>query len=296
MKFIEITGTDTDLVGEELQAAACGTVERFDAATDHGRAAASSATTPTLFATDRTIILDNADKVTVAYARQLADSTTNVTVIFTGDKQLTAPVRKALPGIERHLHPLPTVKTADQWVRDTASSAGVTLPADWIRRLGVLATDQVAAHRIRQAQRLFAGAGTHTPTTEQLDAFLGDLTGDTPFWALGDAISRGDKAAVISIGLDDPIPALTIATTRLARICAALEQAADDLPKLLGLSPAAARMLLHGFKGTPERANQAFQTLIEAELNARTLTDPELVRASALTACVTAAELLNGDS
>lgn len=298
MRFIEITGSDIDLVQESfndtIRSLPARTADRFDAAVDHGAAAVDAVSTPTMFDPVRVVEVTSPHKVTVAISRKLALLKSDGVVIFHGSTGLSPAVRKTLPDLEQHTFSLPTARESYQWVSRRAEHAGVAIPASVQRDLAEAAPQPIGAHRIHSVIEVMRRAGTLSPTPEQVHAVAGDLSVDTPLWVCADAVMRGDVSHALPAPDVDPIANLSVVATRMIRACVALEQdvPAGDLPKLLGISPAASRMLLKGVRVGPERVLHAYKIVADAEVACRSTADPVLVSSLAADACVRAAELL----
>lgn len=298
MRLLEITGTDTGgvqrAVAATLSNAGVSQLDRVDAASDKGDGVVRAARTRSLFSASRNILVSTPEKFSVASARELAKVPVDGIVIFAGEKPLSAAVRKALPGLEQHLFPLPAARAAHSWMRDRSAEYGVQFPSDSMNLLAAVAPEPLGAYRVRQLLELCAAAGLVEPPSSLVQDLVADLQAPEAVWVFSDAVARGDVARALPPADLEPIAALSMLGKRLAQIGVLLEgQAAQgELPGLLGTSPGAVRMMLKDVSASREAVARAFSLVAEASLQCRFADDSVSRRAIADSACVRAAKLL----
>lgn len=297
MKFIEIVGADT--VGVLHGSAAAVTAQevqnpdRIDAAADKGVSALRAVQTLSMFEPSRVVVVTTPEKVSVAVARDLAKLTHPGAVIFTGEKPVTASVRKALPDLESHKHPLPRANEASQWVQARFAEVQVALPADVADRLAEVATTAHGASRIRHLAELLHSCGFDTPDHALLDTLTADLGASEAIWAASDAVTRGNLPGARPSEEAEPIVALSMLARRLARIGAILEGQAEpqELAALFETREGAVHMMAKGVQTSPTDVGRAFDLVIDAAARCRQVSDPVLTRAVAESASMRAAEI-----
>lgn len=274
MTWMEISGTDADAVSRALEDVCAGKrVDRVDASDDRGAGLSAVLGAPSLFGAPDVVVVAGADRITAAYATAAAASPSPSTVVFTGGKGLSAAVRKKLPGLQVQSFNLPAARGAQGWCQARAREFGVALPRGVDRGVMDAVVGPVGAHRFDTALAMLASIGCQSPSVDVLEELLRGSVAETPIWVLSDAVARGDlPAAVKALGEADPIAALSVATTRVAKVAFVLahpELDPADVAKVVGGSPAAARMLTKGVSVAPERLAEAFDVLVGAEVQCR---------------------------
>lgn len=222
-------------------------LERFDIATDGGLDLAEAATTASLVGSNRALIATSGQFLTAASAAMLSGADPALPVVIYADRPLMSPVRRALPGATVTPCPLPTRRTASQWVQATGHSIGITVPTESCWSLADLACEPVGAHRIATAFRLLATVDLSNPSPDQVSALI---AGPAPSvaWRLTDAIEAGDtSAALAAVTSLDAAPALSAMSSRWIRLGHLLET--GDPTAVPGLSPKAGAYALRAARG-----------------------------------------------
>lgn len=297
MKFIEIAGADSVGVHRDTAAAIAAqqvnNPDRVDAAADKGVGALRSVQTLSMFEPSRVVVVTTPEKVSVAVARDMAKLEHDGALIFTGEKPVSAAVRKALPRLESHKHPLPRSNDAARWVRNRFSEVGVTLPDEVGGRLADVVTTAHGAARVRHLAELLRSCGLNQPSSEMFDALTADLGATEAIWAASDAVTRGDLKRALPSGDAEPIVALSMLARRLARIAAALEGEVDPagLAEILEMREGAVHMMARGVTASRDDVSRAFDLVIHAAALCRQVSDPVVTRAATYTASLRAAEI-----
>lgn len=301
MKFIEIAGADSVGVHRDTAAAIASqqvnNPDRVDAAGDKGGSALRSAQTLSMFEPSRVVVVTTPEKVSVAVARDMAKLEHAGALIFTGEKPVTAAVRKALTGLESHKHPLPRSNDANRWVRDRFSEVGVALPNEVGARLSEVVTTAHGAARVRHLAELLRACGLEQPSPDVFDALTSDLGATEAIWAASDAVTRGDLKRARPSDEAEPIVALSMLARRLARIAAALEGEVDTagLAAILDMREGAVHMMTRGVTASRDDVSRAFDLVIHASALCRQVSDQVVTRAAANTASLRAAEIFQGN-
>lgn len=301
MKFFEFTGGDVQgasgAVAETLATLAAGRApDRVDADVDGGSGALQALRTLSMFDPVRIVVVDNAHRVRVAEAREMAKLTHEGAVLFTGERPLSAAVRKALPELETATFPLPTPRNVAAWVQQAFSREGVRLPPSAIGSLSEGAATIEGASRIRHLAAALAAAGLVEPTAQLLGALAAGLSTPEEMWRASDAVTRGDVHGARPGPDVDPIAALTILTRRLVRVGAALEGhlPQDDLARVLGIRPGAVAMLSRGVRVGPTEVTEALDIAIDAAEQVRRVSEPAVVRVAVEIASIRIAQIFHG--
>lgn len=212
-------------------------LERFDLATDGGLGLAQAATTGSLVGSNRALIATSGQHLTAASAALLSVADPALPVVIYADQPLSSPVQRALPGAAVTPCPLPTRRSAPQWIRATGHATGIAVPAESCWALADLACQPVGAHRIDTAFRLLATLNLRNPSPDQVRALIAG-TAASPAWRLTEAVESGDTAAALEAasGLDTAL-ALSVMSSRWIRLGHLLE--AGDPAAVPGLSPKA---------------------------------------------------------
>lgn len=298
MKFFEFTGGDVQgasrALSETLATLAGGrTPDRVDAAEDGGAGAVQALRTLSMFDPVRIVVVNNAHRVKVAEAREMAKLTHEGAVLFTGERALSAAVRKAIPELEIATYPLPAPRGAAAWVQQAFSQEGVRIPTEALGSLAEGAVTVEGAARIRHLAGALASAGLTEPTTQLLSSLGQGLAVPEEVWRASDAVTRGDVFGARPGSDVDPIAALSVLTRRLVRVGAALEGQLrqDDLARVLGVSPGAVAMLGRGVQVGPSEVVEALNIAVDASEQVRQVSDPAVVRVTVELASVRIAQL-----
>lgn len=298
MKFIEISGGDTvgvlQATTEAVSAQQAKNPDRVDAASDKGEAALKSVQTLSMFEPSRTVVVSSPEKVSVAIAREMAKLTHPGALIFSGQKPLSAAVRKALPGLEASKHPLPRGGSASSWVIQRFREQGVVPPREVLGPLSDAATTAVGAARVRHLVGMLAASGETEPSADVVESLTADMVVPPAVWAAADAVTRGDVAGAIPGSDVEPVVALSMVARRLARLSAVLEGQSEssELATLFEVQENSVRMLTRQVVATPQQVADAFDLVVDASEEVRRASDPVVARAIAETASARAAELL----
>lgn len=298
MKWVEVAGTDVDAVRREVAGLCEGReVQPVDASEDRGAGIVGALTAPALFGAPDVVLVTGADRITAAHATTASRVDGSCTVIFTGGKGLSAPVRKKFDGLVSRKYDLPTSRGAAAWCRARSQTLGVALPAGIDASILEAVVDPVGAHRFDTALSLLASVGRTAPTRSELEELLSGVVAESPVWAVADAVIRGDLAAAVT-ALDgaEPIAALSITTSRVQKVAFALAHPslpATEVAAAVGGSPAAARMLTRGVSADAETVSHVFDLLVNAEVECRSgRADTETAHHVVLAAVVQACSLL----
>lgn len=298
MRWVEVAGTDVDAVRREVTGLCAGQVlQTIDASEDRGAGIVGALTAPSLFGAPDVLLVTGADRITAAHAAAASGADGPCTVIFTGGKGLSAPVRKKFAGLATRKHDLPTSRGAVAWCRARSRALGVALPAGIDASVLEAVVDPVGAHRFDTALSLLASAGRTSPTRAELEELLSGMVAEAPVWAVADAVVRGDlAAAVTALGGAEPIVALSITTSRVQKVAFALAHpnlSAAEVAAAVGGSPAAARMLTRDVSADAETLAHVFDLLVNAEVECRSgRADTEAVHHVVLAAVVQSCSLL----
>lgn len=274
MTWIEVSGSDADEVGRQVAVLCEGKrVEKCDAAGDRGGGLASALGMPSLFGAPDIVLVTSADRITAKNAAAASKTRPASTVVFTGSKGMSAAVRKKFPDLEVRRLDLPNARTAAGWCQQRAADRGVQLPREALPALASAVSDSVGAHRFDTAVSMLSSVGATTPTAQVLEDLLSGSVAEVPIWVMSDAVARGDAAAAVdALRETDPIAALSVATTRVAKLAYVLSHPAEDpasVAKVVGGSPAAARMLTRGVTAGAQQVSEAFDILVQAEVQCR---------------------------
>ena len=298
MRFVELHGADTVGVSKTLLTVlnelGVPNADSVDAAQDKGAGALRAVQTLSMFEPTRVVLVTTPEKVSVAVARDMAKLTHDGAVIFTGEKAVSAAVRKALPDLETFKHPLPRPRDAYQWVASRFDSADVQLPPSNLHALAEVATTKTGAARVHHLADLLNACGLTTPPGELVDALTHDMGATEAMWVASDAVTRGDLTQARPIDEIEPVVALSMLARRLARIGAALEGQLEtpELAKVLEQREVAVRMMTKDVQVSVADVEKAFDLVIDASAMCRRVSDQAMSRAVADQASLRAAELM----
>lgn len=300
MQCVEVSGSDADAVGRRVaELTTSRAVEVFDASTDKGAALASQLGVPSLFGAPDVVVVRNANKIVADSATALAAANPSSQIVFTGEKPMSAAVRKRFTGLDVESFNLPNPRNAVGWCRSRAADFGVELQGQWLMELAPVVADPVGAHRFDSSMRMLASSGKLSPSEEELSAVMHGVAHDVPVWAVSDAVARGDVPGVVqALEAVEPIAALSVAASRLAKLGLVLEcpeLPEGDVSALVGGSPYAVRMLRKGVSAGLGQVHAAFAALVDAEFRCRDgRGDTELIKHVVLAGIVEATRIMAG--
>ena len=301
MQFISIYGTDSGGVtlatDQAIASTGIDSPDKVDASPDKGAGVLKSASTLSMFTPTRVVVVSAPEKVSVAVARKLAGLTHPGAIIFTGEKPVSAAVRKALPDLQVQQLTLPKPGgAARQWVTARFSEAGVQAPQETLPNLAELATTPLGASRIRHLVSTLQAAGNLQPSAETVGLLTSDLAIPEAVWAASDAVTRGDISSARAGEEVEPIVALSMLARRIARIGAAVEDTCSprELASLLGMRDNAIHMMTRSVKISAADIMRAYNIVIDASARCRQHSDPNVARAIADSASMRAAAIFAG--
>ena len=248
--------------------------EEADCAEDAGKAVVAAAECPSMFGDVRVIAVENFELTDEENIRRLIEAASmSDAVIVARCGTLPAAFSKKLSGVATvEKFQLAKGRDAAGRINEIARQEGVTLTGPQRMLLVERCGDNL--ERVRSICWQLAMAGSQTPSDRQLGVLLGSASRDGVPWNVTDALRNGDvKGALEALDGLEAMPVLAYLMNTVSNCGRVLEQGcknAKDVETLLGQKPFQATQTLElakrlGIAGV----RQATQTLVEAELNAK---------------------------